>query len=33
VIPFVLPDELQEAMPDDDLKAEIERLRSENAAL
>jgi hypothetical protein len=33
VIPFLLPDELQNAMPDDDLKAEIERLRSENAAL
>lgn len=33
VIPFRLPDELQEAMPDDELKAEIERLRSENAAL
>jgi hypothetical protein len=33
VIPFLLPGELQKAMPDDDLKAEIERLRSENAAL
>jgi len=33
VIPFLLPDELQKVMPDDDLKAEIERLRSENAAL
>ena len=33
MIPCLLPDELQKAMPDDDLKAEIERLRSENAAL